>query len=422
MDGESLERSVDLELEEELGGGPEDDGADETGEDGSPGLEDVGTRGDGHETGEAAVAHGDEVPDLVEGVVEDHGTDATGGGGEGGGDRAAGNVDGRLTGDGEDGAGVETVPADPEDEGAEHDEGGVVAGHGHGAAGGVEAAGTGTDDGGTHETRDTTGHVDDTGAGEIVHADVIEHIGVAILVGLPVAEPAGGVPDPVDDDGVDEAGEDDGVGDVGLERGALGHGTGGDGGGGGGEGPLEEEDVPVGEGLVVVTLGEEEVALAGELAGEGVGVLGAVRDGVAEAEVGHAADASVENVLDEDVHDVLGADGARAEHGEASLHEEDEEAGDEHVGDVLGAGDQADLHVNRFVGVGGGEERTAVGGVTLTEDVDCEERSAKVSSGFCFGFLVGIGGLLGSPKGRECAGSPGRSRAWRRRFRVTTLD
>jgi hypothetical protein len=45
-----------------------------------------------------------------------------------------------------------------------------------------------------------------------------------------------------------------------------------------------------------------------------------------------------------------------------------------------------------------------------------------VSSGFCFGFLVGIGGLLGSPKGRECAGSPERSRAWRRRFRVTTLD
>ena len=297
-----------------------------------------------------------------------------------------------------------------------------MAGHGHGAAGGVEAAGTGTDDGGTHETRDTTGHVDDTRAGEIVHADVVKHIGVPILVGLPVAEPAGGVPDPVDDDGVDEAGEDDGVGDVGLERGALGHGTGGDGGGGGGEGPLEEEDVPVGEGLVVVTLGEEEVALAGELAGEGGGGLGAVRDGVAEAEVGHAADASVENVLDEDVHDVLGADGARAEHGEASLHEEDEEAGDEHVGDVLGAGDQADLHVNLIVGVVGGEERTAAGGGALTEDVDCEERSAKVSSGFCFGFLVGIGGLLGSPKGRECAGSPGRSRAWRRRFRVTTLD
>ena len=290
-----------------------------------------------------------------------------------------------------------------------------MAGHGHGAAGGVEAAGTGTDDGGTHETRDTTGHVDDTGAGEIVHADVVEHIGVAILVGLPVAEPAGGVPDPVDDDGVDEAGEDDGVGDVGLERGALGHGTGGDGGGGGGEGPLEEEDVPAGEGLVVVTLGEEEEALAGELAGEGGGVLGAVRDGKAEAEVGHAADASVENVLDEDVHDVLGADGARAEHGEASLHEEDEEAGDEHVGDVLGAMDRTDGRVddrvNLIVGVVGGEERTAAGGGALTEDVDCEERSAKVSSGFCFGFLVGIGGLLGSPKGRECAGSPGRSRA-----------
>ena len=285
-----------------------------------------------------------------------------------------------------------------------------MAGHGHGAAGGVEAAGTGTDDGGAHETRDTTGHVDDTRAGEIVHADAVEQIGVAVLVFLPVAEPAGGGPDPVDDDGVDEAGEDDGVGDVGLERGALGHGTGGDGGGGGGEGPLEEEFVPGGEGLGVVTLGEEEPALAGELAGVRLAAV-TVRDGPAEAEVGHAADASVENVLDEDVHDVLGADGARAEHGEASLHEEDEEAGEEHVGDVLGAMDRTDHRVNLIVGVGGGEERTAVGGVALTEDVDCEERSAKVSSGFCFGFLVGIGGLLGSPKGRECAGSPGRSRA-----------
>ena len=33
VDGESLERIVDPELEEELGGPPEDDGADETGED-----------------------------------------------------------------------------------------------------------------------------------------------------------------------------------------------------------------------------------------------------------------------------------------------------------------------------------------------------------------------------------------------------
>ena len=245
-----------------------------------------------------------------------------------------------------------------------------MAGHGHGAAGGVEAAGAGTDDGGAHETSDTAGHVHDARAGEIVHADVVEEVGVTVLVCLPVAEPARGVPDPVDDDGVDEAGEDEGVGDVGLERGALGHGAGGDGRGGGGERPLEEEDVPVGEGVIVVALGEEEPALAEELAGEGGGGFGAVRDGVAEAEVGHASDASVENVLDEDVHDVLGADGARAEHGEASLHEEDEEAGDEHVGDVLGASDQVDIRR-------GDGQAAALGTGGLAKDVDCEEERKR---------------------------------------------
>ena len=101
------------------------------GDDGGVGLDDGASRGDGDEAGEDAVAHRDEVPDLVQRVVQEHRGDAAGGGGERGDDGDAGGDFSRgAVGDGQLRAGVEAVPADPEDEGAEHNERGVVPGMG----------------------------------------------------------------------------------------------------------------------------------------------------------------------------------------------------------------------------------------------------------------------------------------------------
>ena len=87
--------------------------------------------------------------------------------------------------------------APPQDEGTEDDEGGVVAGHGDGAAISAEAAGTGADDHGAHEPREAADHVHDAGAGEINHTDLEElvvgavgnPVGVAAVV-LEGREPA----------------------------------------------------------------------------------------------------------------------------------------------------------------------------------------------------------------------------------------
>ena len=92
-----------------------------------------------------------------------------------------------------------------------------------------------------------------------------------------------------------------------------------------GEGPLEDEPFPVREAAVLFVFGEEEGAGADEFRGLAV-VVHAVRDAPAEEVEGHAPDAGVEHVLDQNVHHVLRAHGAGAEHGEARLHEEDEDA------------------------------------------------------------------------------------------------
>ena len=278
--GESFEGIIDAELEEELAGGKDDNSTNRASEDGSPGLDDGATGGDRNETGEASVAHGDEVPDMVQAVVDDHGGDATGGGGDGGGDGGAGDDSlGGFADNGKHGPGVEAVPSHPQDEGTENDEGSVVTGHGDGAAIRTEAAGTGTDNHGTHKTSETTNHVHNTGAGKVNHTNTVELVTGAGTVHLEGGEPSVAVPHPVSHSGVHECGEEEGVAEVSLERGTLGDGTRDDGGGGGGEGPLEKEGVPVGEALVLSTPGEGEVTSANEGAGLTV-LVGTVSDAV----------------------------------------------------------------------------------------------------------------------------------------------
>ena len=125
-------------------------------------------------------------------------------------------------------------------------------------------------------------------------------------------------------DRVHEAGEEGGVDEVRDELRALGDGARRDPGGGDGEGPLEEEEVVV-EADLGKSLEAEEV-----LADEAVG-RGPVREGEAEEVVEERAGGGVEHVGEHDVHGVLGADGARAEHGEPELHGEDEVRREEQV-------------------------------------------------------------------------------------------
>mmetsp|Transcript_24956 Transcript_24956/g.62249 ORF Transcript_24956/g.62249 Transcript_24956/m.62249 type:complete len:459 (-) Transcript_24956:196-1572(-) len=329
--GEGLQGVVDAQLEQELAGTPDDKGATNAGEDGGVGLHHGAPSGDGYQPSQDPVAHGDEVPHVVQEVVDEHGGEATRGGGHGGAHGGAPHHrHGISANDGQHRSRVEAVPPHPQDEGAEHDEGGVVAGHGDGPAVGSEAAGARAHDHGAHESGKATHHVHHARARKVNHAHFQQLFVVAIrVVFLEGGEPAVGVPDPVHDGGVHKGGEEEGVSEVRLEGSALGDGAGDNGGRGGREGPLEQERVPVTEPHVVVTLAQCERAFADERVGLAIFIL-SVGHAIAEEVEGDGPDARVEDVLDEDVHHVLGADRAGAEHGETSLHEEDEVSGEKH--------------------------------------------------------------------------------------------
>ena len=153
---------------------------------------------------------------------------------DGRGDRRTGGIAGVAV-DVECRAGVEAVPAEPEEEGAEDLEGCRVA-----AEVGVgntlfETAETRTDDLCTDHGGHTTSHVHDAGSGEVDHT---AHHGGRV----PAAEEAGRIPDPVDDDGVDEANDDSAVDEVSTELATLGDSTRDDGGARGAEAVLEEAE------------------------------------------------------------------------------------------------------------------------------------------------------------------------------------
>mmetsp|Transcript_13757 Transcript_13757/g.35109 ORF Transcript_13757/g.35109 Transcript_13757/m.35109 type:complete len:295 (+) Transcript_13757:562-1446(+) len=290
MDGPGLEGIIDLELEEEDAAANVKEGRDGADDEGGPGLDAVARRGNTDETREGAVEDGNKVVAVVLELDYEQGCETAGGGGEGGSDGAAGGrvgagaLEGAIEadggGEGEGGAGVEAVPAEPEDERAEGAEGGGVAGHGDGVALGVEATKTGPDDDGAHQAGKAADHVDDAAAGKVNHAGAEEKI-----IGLEGGEPPLSRPDPVGDDGVDKGAEEEGVAEVGVERGALGDRAGHDGGGGGGEGPLEEKEVEAvrapGASAEIGEVGEGEVGLANE---DGVALVGLVTVGEGKTE------------------------------------------------------------------------------------------------------------------------------------------
>lgn len=141
----------------------------------------------------------------------------------------------------------------------------------------------------------------------------------------------------MDNKRVDPAGDPPGVTKVSVEVEALSNATSRDGGGGGSEGPLVEEVSPLaipGIGFIGGPRGAagSEVAFETGEAEEGItnhwvgSVTLAVGKGKPDAVEANSGDASVENGLEENVHGILGPDGTRTKHGEASVHDKDEGA------------------------------------------------------------------------------------------------
>ena len=311
----SLERVIDLELEQELGRTVNDARAEHTANEGSPRFSGGATGGDGNETSEGTVAHGNQVPDVVQVVVDDHGHETTAGGSQGGGDGGAGD-DARAGDDAELRTRVEAVPADPKDKGAENNERGGVTRHRVDAAVRSKSAGARTDDPGTHQASDAASHVHNAGTGEIKHAAAKKEG----TVRAPRAKPAFSGPAPVNDSRVDKGGEEEGVAEVGFKLGALGDGARDDRRGGGRERPLEQVHADI---VSVRDPLHRKVARTQE--GVRLGAISRAKgETVAKEKPGERADARVEHVFNQNVLRVLRTHRTSAEHGETGLHEEDQ--------------------------------------------------------------------------------------------------
>ncbi len=193
-----------------------------------PGLDNLAAGGDGDKARKDAVeSHRDVVVSQI--PPAEKGDDHTRDGARHGcvDDDLAGNV-GEVALQAEGGAGVETVPAEPQDEGAERLESLVAAVkivhlpvH--------EAAGAGTDDDGSDKTGEAANHVHHTAARKVDEAVGVRGLaedrpGFAVSVGAGAPRRKKALaPHPVGDDGVDEHGEDAGVDEVGAGAGALSH-------------------------------------------------------------------------------------------------------------------------------------------------------------------------------------------------------
>src|ERR1700692_2198491 len=166
--------------------------------------------------------------------------------------------------------------------------------------------------------------VNDCGPGEVVeaHSGARPEVAVAAHVGQPTVRSPG----PVADDRINETRDANAVQEVADEAGPSDHRTGGDGRAGIGEGELENpngEERDAGGFISGRGVLQEEPVVADEA----VSVCEHKReaDGIEE----NSTKASIHDAFDEDVHRFAGTAEAGFEHGEADLHAEDEERGDE---------------------------------------------------------------------------------------------
>jgi hypothetical protein len=192
---EDIHGLINANEELDLGGKVADDTANDTEDDGSPGGDVAGGRGDGDEAGNGTRAEADGAPLLVEAVIEQapgEATDASSNvGNKASHDSAEVGSEGRAT--------VEAEPADPEEDGAKDDVGDVV--RAVGKAINLAVAGALAEHQRVGEGSGAGGNVDGSTTGEVETAHL--------------ERPALRVPGPVGNGVVDDGGPDEHENDAG---------------------------------------------------------------------------------------------------------------------------------------------------------------------------------------------------------------
>lgn len=186
VDGKDIKTVIDVEDELELGAKVAKDTTADTDDDGSPGPDEAGSRGDGDEARDGTGAETDGAPLLLEAVIEKSPGNGAARGSE------VGHVAGHDSADvhAESGTAVEAEPADPEEDGAEHDVGDVVRTVREAVV--ARVAGALAEHQGVGESASSRGDVDRTATGKVVAGEV--------------EQPAVAVPGPVGDGVVDDGG------------------------------------------------------------------------------------------------------------------------------------------------------------------------------------------------------------------------
>mmetsp|Transcript_75957 Transcript_75957/g.216723 ORF Transcript_75957/g.216723 Transcript_75957/m.216723 type:complete len:433 (+) Transcript_75957:115-1413(+) len=310
-----------------------DEAREEADDEGSVGLDDRAGGGHGDKAAQQSVLHVAELERVlavslaVHERADEQAADAAGSGADGGGDHGLGG-DEAVVDDVEGRDAVETVPAHPEDEGAEGAENGsvlgrVVAGQLDERARGVRLAGlTGAKEVGATERGNAARHVHDSGAGEVDDAASEQKRVLISVRALPGRRPAFGVPAPANDGRVDETGEHDRVDHVRGKGAALGDRARGDGGGRGRKRPLEHPHAVL-VAVIAVLAEVAEVEAERVSAHEAVGLARAAHG---DSEAGNPpherTDQRVEEVLDKSVRRVLAVHVSDLKHGKPCLHEE----------------------------------------------------------------------------------------------------
>ena len=174
----------------------------------------------------------------------------------------------------------------------------------------IESAFSGSKNNGGDQGSQSSSHVDDTRAGKINVSDT------AVRVVAESVEETVTAPDRMDNNRVDETSKEHGVAKVGSHLTTFSDGTSNNSGCGSGKSELEEES------SVVIKVLETKVRVTNK-GGSGF-VVTTIGESITNGVETDRTTASIQNILQHDVLDILLADGTRTEHGEASLHHENE--------------------------------------------------------------------------------------------------
>jgi len=267
---------------------------------------------DGDQASQCAGEH----PDHLGFLFENPGEQQPGEGGDGSGEvRVEEGGDGDGVGS-ELVAGVETEPAEPEERGADGEEGEVM--------------------GGVFLVRGPSADIQD--AGERGHAGAgMDDDAAAVVLDAPGGEETV-APDHVDEGEVDEEEPGDEEDEVGFEVDAVGEGAADEGRGDDRDHHLVDDEDEEGDGVVARhgrgggdAYEEDVVKVADDCA-----VSAAEAEAVADGEPDDVGDGHGGEALHHDGDDVFSSDEAAVEEGEAWCHEHDEGAAEQHEGDVAG--------------------------------------------------------------------------------------